>query len=147
MNIIMLIIGAVIFGIFILATIWETTTEVNDVDETVGYYARHQPDPIELEEMSGIDKPKYSKESKFKLDAEFNDEQIDRIIEMAWEDRTTFEAIEFQFGIKENGVRKIMRTNLKNSSFKLWRERVKGRSTKHQKKSLSTRFKSQNQKY
>jgi len=71
---------------------------------------------------------------------------INRIIEMAWEDRTPFEAIEFQFGIKENGVRKIMRENLKRSSFELWRERVKGRKTKHSKTSESTRFKSKNQK-
>ena len=71
---------------------------------------------------------------------------IDRIIEMAWEDRTPFEAIEYQFGIKENDVRKIMRSNLKESSFKRWRERVKGRKTKHSKMSESNRFKSQNQK-
>ncbi len=72
-------------------------------------------------------------------------EELDRIIEMAWEDRTPFDAIELQFGIKENGVRKIMRTNLKESSFKLWRERVKGRKTKHAKNSDSVRFKSKNQ--
>jgi|TARA_B110000261_G_scaffold110036_1_gene123157 uncharacterized protein (TIGR03643 family) len=71
---------------------------------------------------------------------------IDRIIEMAWEDRTPFDAIEFQYGLKENDVRKIMRTNLRDSSFKLWRERVKGRKTKHAKKSESVRFKSKNQK-
>ena len=73
-------------------------------------------------------------------------DDIDRIIEMAWEDRTPFEAIEFQFGIKENEVRKIMRTNMKESSFKMWRKRVKGRKTKHNKTSESNRFKSQNQK-
>ena len=73
------------------------------------------------------------------------EEQIDRIIEMAWEDRTPFEAIEFQFGIKENEVRKIMRKELKESSFKMWRERVKGRKTKHAKNSEGTRFKSKNQ--
>jgi uncharacterized protein (TIGR03643 family) len=73
------------------------------------------------------------------------EEQIDRIIEMAWEDRTPFEAIEFQFGIKENEVRKIMRKELKESSFKMWRERVKGRKTKHSKNSDSVRFKSKNQ--
>ena len=77
---------------------------------------------------------------------EFNETEIDRIIEMAWEDRTPFKAIEFQFGIKENDVRKIMRSNMKESSFKLWRERVKGRKTKHLKSNPSTRFKSQNQK-
>ena len=71
---------------------------------------------------------------------------IDRIIEMAWEDRTPFEAIEYQFGIKENEVRKIMRENLKRSSFERWRKRVKGRKTKHDKTSESTRFKSKNQK-
>ena len=75
-----------------------------------------------------------------------SEKEIDRIIEMAWEDRTPFEAIEFQFGLKENDVRKIMRSNLKESSFKLWRKRVKGRRTKHEKTSESSRFKSQNQK-
>ena len=76
----------------------------------------------------------------------FNQSQIDRIIEMAWEDRTPFEAIEFQFGIKENDVRKIMRGYLKESSFKMWRKRVKGRKTKHQSTTSSNRFKSKNQK-
>ena len=65
---------------------------------------------------------------------------------MAWEDRTPFEAIEFQFGIKENEVRNIMRTHMKESSFKMWRKRVKGRKTKHSKTSESNRFKSKNQK-
>ena len=69
----------------------------------------------------------------------------DRIIEMAWEDRTPFEAIEYQFGMKENEVRKIMRKNLKRSSFELWRKRVKGKKTKHKSTSVSTRFKSKNQ--
>ncbi len=76
-----------------------------------------------------------------------NDEyNIDRIIEMAWEDRTPFEAIEYQFGIKENEVREIMRQNLKRSSFELWRKRVKGRKTKHSSLSEAKRFKSKNQK-
>ena len=56
---------------------------------------------------------------------------IDRIIEMAWEDRTTFEAIEQQFGLKQQDVIKLMRKEMKASSFKMWRERTKGRSTKH----------------
>ena len=73
------------------------------------------------------------------------EEQIDRIIEMAWEDRTPFEDIEFQFGLKENDVRKLMRKHMKESSFKMWRERVKGRKTKHAKNSEGTRFKSKNQ--
>ncbi|MEK9613991.1 MAG: TIGR03643 family protein [Flavobacteriaceae bacterium] len=59
------------------------------------------------------------------------DDQVDRIIEMAWEDRTPFDAILLQFGIKEQEVIRIMRRELKSSSFKLWRERVQGRKTKH----------------
>ena len=78
---------------------------------------------------------------------EMEESNIDRIIEMAWEDRTPFEAIEYQFGLKENDVRKIMRRELKPSSFKLWRERVKGRKTKHSSTSDSTRFRSKNQKH
>ncbi|WP_298343831.1 TIGR03643 family protein [uncultured Algibacter sp.] len=58
---------------------------------------------------------------------------IDRVIEMAWEDRTTFEAIQFQFGLKEQDVIELMRRELKPSSFKLWRKRVQGRFTKHEK--------------
>ena len=77
---------------------------------------------------------------------DYRTEEINRIIEMAWEDRTPFEAIEYQFGLKENGVRKIMRTHLKRSSFELWRKRVKGRKTKHSSTSNSTRFKSSDQK-
>ncbi len=58
---------------------------------------------------------------------------IDRIIEMAWEDRTTFDAIQFQFGLKEQEVISLMRKEMKPKSFKLWRKRVKGRKTKHSK--------------
>ena len=75
----------------------------------------------------------------------FTQKEIDRIIEMAWEDRTPFEAIFIQFGIKENEVRKLMRTHMKESSFKMWRKRVKGRKTKHSNTSRSTRFVSKNQ--
>ena len=60
-------------------------------------------------------------------------EEIDRIIEMAWEDRTPFEAIFNQFDINEKELIAIMRNSLKKSSFKLWRERVSGRKTKHSK--------------
>ena len=56
---------------------------------------------------------------------------VDRIIEMAWEDRTPFDAIKNQFGFTEKDVIKIMRNNLKPSSFRLWRKRVSGRKTKH----------------
>ncbi|MEO0803496.1 MAG: TIGR03643 family protein [Cyanobacteria bacterium J06642_2] len=54
-----------------------------------------------------------------------------RIVEMAWEDRTPFEAIEEQFGLSEADVVRLMRRELRPSSFKLWRKRVKGRKTKH----------------
>ena len=64
---------------------------------------------------------------------QFSVEQIDRIIEMAWEDRTPFDAIKYQFGINEQEVISLMRKNLKPSSFKLWRKRVQGRKTKHRK--------------
>ncbi len=64
---------------------------------------------------------------------EFTVLEIDRIIEMAWEDRTTFDAIKLQFGISEQEVIEIMRKEIKLSSFKMWRERVQGRSTKHAK--------------
>ena len=53
---------------------------------------------------------------------------------MAWEDRTTFDAIKFQFNLKEQDVIVLMRKTLKPSSFKLWRKRVQGRKTKHEAK-------------
>jgi uncharacterized protein (TIGR03643 family) len=56
---------------------------------------------------------------------------VSRIVEMAWEDRTPFEAMLMQFGLNEAAVIKLMRAQLKPSSFKLWRQRVKGRATKH----------------
>ncbi|MDO6603478.1 TIGR03643 family protein [Arenibacter palladensis] len=58
---------------------------------------------------------------------------IDRIIEMAWEDRTPFEAITYQFSMPEQEVIKLMRREMTPSSFKMWRQRVQGRATKHQK--------------
>ena len=63
------------------------------------------------------------------------DDQIDRIIEMAWEDRTSFDAIKKQFGIDEKDVIKLMRKELKEKSIRMWRKRVQGRSTKHSKMS------------
>ena len=80
---------------------------------------------------------------------EFSQRDKDRIIEMAWEDRTPFEAILYQFGIPEQDVIKLMRSELKESSFKLWRKRVnQGVSQKHQKKRNSSisRFKCSRQK-
>lgn len=67
------------------------------------------------------------------MNKELSDIDKDRIIEMAWEDRTTFDAILLQFGLKEQEVIELMRNELKSSSFRLWRERVQGRKTKHEK--------------
>ncbi len=73
---------------------------------------------------------------------------IDRIIEMAWEDRTPFEAIEVQFGLNEKQVIALMRKEMKAGSFKLWRKRTNGRTTKHAalRSDAVTRFKCKMQK-
>ena len=61
----------------------------------------------------------------------FTEREIDRIIEMAWEDRTPFDAIKFQFGLAEADVKALMKKELKFSSYKLWRKRVENCKTKH----------------
>ena len=83
------------------------------------------------------------------MSREFNGTDIDRIIQMAWEDRTTFDAIYNNFGLRESDVIQIMRKSLKPSSFKLWRKRVAGRKTKHLKKRnfVEGRFKCSRQKH
>ena len=65
-----------------------------------------------------------------------NDIAIDIIIEMAWEDRTPFDAIKFQFGLAEADVKALMKKELKFSSYKLWRKRVENCKTKHTAKRL-----------
>ena len=79
--------------------------------------------------------------------SELDSETIDRVIEMAWEDRTPFIAIEMQYGLSEKAVNALMRREMKASSFKMWRKRVSGRKTKHirQRDFLVGRFKSANQ--
>ena len=62
-------------------------------------------------------------------------ENFDEIIKLAWHDKTSFDTIKRKFNISESNVIKIMRTNLKPGSFRLWRKRVNGRRSKHQKKS------------
>lgn len=57
--------------------------------------------------------------------------ELSRVVEMAWEDRTPFEAIERQFGLNESAVVALMRRTLKQRSFKMWRQRMAGRVTKH----------------
>jgi uncharacterized protein (TIGR03643 family) len=65
------------------------------------------------------------------MPAALNFETTDRIIQMAWEDRTPFEAIEAQFGLKEKDVVELMRREMKRSSFEMWRKRMRGKTTKH----------------
>jgi uncharacterized protein (TIGR03643 family) len=79
---------------------------------------------------------------------ELDGEVIDRVIEMAWEDRTPFEAIELQYGLTEPEVIALMRREMKLSSFRIWRERVTSRQTKHGQKRgfVAGRFRSDNQK-
>ncbi len=60
-----------------------------------------------------------------------NESDVSRIIEMAWEDRTPFEAIETLYGINESSVIRLMQQEMKASSFRMWRKRVSGRKTKH----------------
>jgi uncharacterized protein (TIGR03643 family) len=80
---------------------------------------------------------------KFNLSAR----EIDRIIEMAWEDRTPFDAIELQFGLSEKDVIKLMRNEMHPRNWKKWRARVQGRKTKHSKlgEGSPERFKSKAQ--
>ncbi len=79
---------------------------------------------------------------------DLDSDTINRVIEMAWEDRTPFEAIALQYGLSEKEVIALMRREMQPSSFKIWRKRVAGRSTKHLKKRgfVAGRFKSANQK-
>lgn len=74
-------------------------------------------------------------------------EEIDRVMEMAWEDRTPFEAIQIQFDLAEKDVIQLMKREMKLSSWKMWRKRVSGRKTKHQKLSSNEmmRFRSKAQ--
>lgn len=87
-------------------------------------------------------------ENKLLNSQTLDSETLDRIIEMAWEDRTPFEAIELQYGLGEKQVIALMRREMKTASFKMWRKRVTGRKTKHLQKRdfVAGRFKSQNQK-
>jgi len=73
-----------------------------------------------------IENKRYQNES-----STFSSEDLSRIIEMAWEDRTPFEAIESLYGLNETAVIQLMRKEMKASSFKMWRRRVSGRKTKH----------------
>ncbi len=81
-------------------------------------------------------------------DKNLSAEDIDRVIQMAWEDRTAFDTIHTQFGVAEADVIKLMRKHMKRSSFEMWRARVSGRKTKHvaRRSDQVVRFKSSDQK-
>ncbi len=101
---------------------------------------------MELSNQIHMEPVSFSNDALFQQikEKELTERQLDRIIEMAWEDRTPFEAIKFQFQYTEKDVITLMRKNLKVSSFKRWRKRVNsGVSTKHLKKRSQdiTRFK------
>lgn len=95
----------------------------------------------------GCSEPEWQKIVWVCMSKAWSEADLDRIIEMAWEDRTPFDAIERQWGLKENEVRALMRKHMKRSSFEMWRKRVKGRKTKHAAARTpdTTRFKSANQ--
>lgn len=78
---------------------------------------------------------------------DLTDADVDRVVEMAWEDRTPFDAIEAQFGLSEQEVITLMRREMKPSSWRMWRARVQGRTTKHAARSAvdDARFKSSQQ--
>ena len=90
------------------------------------------------QQVNGDNSSEPTKDTDYAIDAEGNvvlDEvQTSRVIEMAWEDRTPFGAIEHSYGLDESAVIDLMRKTLKPSSFRLWRERVTGRNTKHEAK-------------
>jgi uncharacterized protein (TIGR03643 family) len=94
------------------------------MEESINYcYYSNLPSPMAyMEEIDVAQKIKLSLQT------------IDRIIEMAWEDRTPFEAIYYQFGLRESDVKALMKKQLKFSSYKLWRSRVEACKTKHIKK-------------
>lgn len=76
----------------------------------------------------------HEEEDNININSPLSDIDINRIIEMAWEDRTPFDAIKAQFGLSENDVKVLMKKNIKFSSYTLWRERVHNCNTKHAKK-------------
>ncbi|MBD3790038.1 MAG: TIGR03643 family protein [Campylobacterales bacterium] len=90
------------------------------------------------EGIQRIPPKRQNQSSKTAVKTELTQEDHYRIVEMAWQDRTHFDAIYAQFGLSENEVKKLMRKLLSPSVFKQWRKRVQGRSTKHVKKCMHT---------
>ena len=90
---------------------------------------------FEKKDSLKLDFTKKQKQKNKSLE-ELKEEDLNRLIEMAWQDRTTFDTIFELYGLTENQVKKKMRNLMKKSSFKMWRKRVQGRVTKHKKKVL-----------
>lgn len=113
----------------------DSSLAIMQADMQAALQQKQQEDEQQVNSNTGAD----NKEAlDYSTDADGNivlDEvQTSRIIEMAWEDRTPFGAIEHSYGLDETAVIKLMRQELKPSSFRLWRERVTGRNTKHEAK-------------
>ena len=85
---------------------------------------------FEKKESLKLDFTRKAKKEKQDLTA-FQEEDLNRLIEMAWQDRVSFDTIKELYGFTENEVKNMMRELLKRSSFKMWRKRVQGRATKH----------------
>lgn len=113
----------------------DSSLAIMQADMQAALQQKQQEDEQQVNSNTGAD----NKEAlDYSTDADGNivlDEvQTSRVIEMAWEDRTPFGAIEHSYGLDETAVIKLMRQQLKPSSFRLWRERVTGRNTKHEAK-------------
>ena len=110
-------------------TVAESSLAIMQTDMTTALKNKQQKDknsPSIKSEVSAVDDL-----SESIATIVLDESQLTRVIEMAWEDRTPFSAIEHSYGLDETAVIKLMRRELKASSFRLWRERVTGRDTKH----------------
>lgn len=110
-------------------TVAESSLAIMQTDMTTALKNKQQKDknsPSIKSEVSAVDDL-----SESIATIVLDESQLSRVIEMAWEDRTPFSAIEHSYGLDETAVIKLMRRELKLSSFRLWRERVTGRDTKH----------------
>lgn len=110
-------------------TVAESSLAIMQTDMTTALKNKQQKDknsPSIKSEVSAVDDL-----SESIATIVLDESQLSRVIEMAWEDRTPFSAIEHSYGLDETAVIKLMRRELKASSFRLWRERVTGRDTKH----------------
>ena len=110
-------------------TVAESSLAIMQTDMTTALKNKQQKDknsPSIKSEVSAVDDL-----SESIATIVLDESQLSRVIEMAWEDRTPFSAIEHSYGLNETAVIKLMRRELKPSSFRLWRERVTGRDTKH----------------